>query len=332
MADRKDKLAIVRFCRPYHDVLDADFLRDFPEVEARKPDTVAELEAAIPGAEVLHINDSFFTPEVARVLAAHGGALCWIQFTTVGTDHAQAAGLPSQVRITNVGDVRQRILAGHAIGLMLAVLRGYTFFEPWRARHEWARDEMSARALAPDGNNMVIFGMGRLGQDIARKAKAFDMDVTCVTRTATPACEWIDRVVPRERLLDVLPEADAVMIALPLDAGTRGIIGARELAAMKPSAVLVNVSRGPVVDEAALIAALRAGTIRAAGLDAFEDEPLPPDSGFWDLPNLVMTPHIGGQGGGDQWLRLSQLVRENTRRYLDGQPLINVIREPMTGK
>jgi phosphoglycerate dehydrogenase-like enzyme len=332
MADRKDKLAIVRFCRDYHDVLDADFLCDFPEVEARKPNSVAELEAAIAGAEVLHINDSFFTPEVARVLAAHGGALRWIQFTTVGTDHAQAAGLPPQVRITNVGDVRQRILAGHAIGLMLAVLRGYVFFEPWRARHEWARDEMSARTLAPDGNKMVILGMGRLGQDIARKAKAFDMEVTCVSRTATPACPWIDRVVPRERLLEVLPEADAVMIALPLDDGTRGLIGARELAAMKRSAVLINVSRGPVVDEAALIAALRAGTIRAAGLDAFEDEPLPPDSGFWDLPNLVMTPHIGGQGGGDQWLRLSQLVRDNTRRYLDGQPLINVIREPIAGK
>jgi phosphoglycerate dehydrogenase-like enzyme len=332
MADRKDKLAIVRFCRDYHDVLDADFLCDFPEVEARKPNSVAELEAAIAGAEVLHINDSFFTPEVARVLAAHGGALRWIQFTTVGTDHAQAAGLPPQVRITNVGDVRQRILAGHAIGLMLAAMRGYTFFEPWRARHEWARDEMSARTLAPDGNKMVILGMGRLGQDIARKAKAFDMEVTCVSRTATPACPWIDRVVPRERLLEVLPEADAVMIALPLDDGTRSLIGARELAAMKPTAVLVNVSRGPVVDEAALIAALRAGTIRAAGLDAFEDEPLPPDSGFWDLPNLVMTPHIGGQGGGDQWLRLSQLVRDNTRRYLDGQPLINVIREPIAGK
>jgi phosphoglycerate dehydrogenase-like enzyme len=331
MADRRDKLAIVRFCRDYHDVLDADFLRDFPEVEARKPDTVAALEAALPGTEVLHINDSFFTPEVARAIARHGGALRWIQFTTVGTDHAQAAGLPPQVRITNVGDVRQRILAGHAIGLMLAAMRGYVFFEPWRAKHEWARDEMSARTLAPDGNKMVICGMGRLGQDIARKAKAFDMEVTCVTRTATPTRPWIDRVVPRERLMEVLPEADAVMIALPLDDGTRGLIGARELAAMKPTAVLVNVSRGPVVDEAALVAALRAGTIRAAGLDAFEDEPLPADSGFWDLPNLVMTPHIGGQGGGDQWLRLSQLVRDNTRRYLDGQPLINVIREPMAG-
>lgn len=322
------RLKILRLCRDYHDVVDAAFLRDFPEVVSVKPASVADLAAALPGAEVLLINDSSFTPEVAAAIAARGRDLRWIQFTTVGTDHAEAAGLPGHVVVTNIGDVRQRILAGHAIGLMLTVMRGIHDYAPFRARRQWARDDMFPYVQVTEGATLVICGMGRIGQDIARKAKAFDMNVVCVTRAAAPACPWIDRVVAREDLHDILPAADVVMIALPLDDTTRNFIGKGELALMKPTAVLVNISRGPVVDEAALIECLRAGAIRAAALDVFEDEPLPADSGFWPLPNLVMTPHLGGQGGDDQFRSLSVLVRDNTRRYLDGRPLKHVIKKP----
>jgi len=322
-------LKIVQFCRDYHDVVDDDFLRDFPDVEAAKPRTVTELEAALPGAEVLHINDSFFTSEAAQALSAYGQALKWIQFTTVGTDHAEAAGLPGTVLVTNIGDVRQKILAGHAFSLMLAAMRGLHFYELHRAAHRWAREAMFPHMLVPEGAKLLLCGMGRIGQDIARKAKSFDMDVTCVTRASVPASPHIDRVVARQNVRDVLPDSDLVMIAMPLDDGTRNFIGAGELAVMKPSAVLVNISRGPVVDEVALIEALKEGRIAGAGLDVFEDEPLPADSGFWDLPNLVMTPHLGGQGGDDQWRSLSLLVRDNTRRYLDGKPLLNVVHDPV---
>lgn len=322
------RLKIVRFCRDYHDVVDAAFLRDFPEVSSVRPEGIADLAQALAGADVLLINDSFFTPEVAETLAAHGQSLKWIQFTTVGTDHAEAAGIPAHVTVSNIGDVRQRILAGHAIGMMLAVLRGFRDYEPYRARHQWARDDMMRHVQVTEGANLVICGMGKIGQDIARKARAFDMTVTCVTRAGAPATADIGRVVARERVMDVLPEADVIMIAMPLDDATRGFIGARELVAMKPSAILVNISRGPVVDEAALIECLRAGAIRGAALDVFEDEPLPADSGFWDLPNLLMTPHMGGQGGDDQFAGLARLVRDNLRRYLDGKPLKNVIKTP----
>lgn len=330
MAGRNGKVRIVRFCRDYHDVMDADFQRDFPETEVVKPTTISDLDAALMGAEVLHINDSFFTPDVARAIATSGKDLRWIQFTTVGTDHAEAAGLPNHVYVTNIGDVRQRILAGHAIALMLAAMRGLPFYDPPRAAHQWAREDMFPHMLVPEGATLVICGMGRIGQDIARKAKAFDMEVICVTRAAAPASPHIDRVVPRAAIGEVLPLADVVMIAMPLDDGTRAFIGAPELAAMKSSAILVNISRGPVVDEAALIAALRAGAIKAAGVDVFEIEPLPADSDLWDLPNLIITPHLGGQGGDDQWLRLSELVRDNTRRYLDGKTLNHIIRKPAT--
>ena len=324
----KTRLRIVRFCRDYHDVVDAAFLRDFPEVSVVKPETVDELAAALPGADIMHINDSFFTPEVAAALAAHGKDLKWIQFTTVGTDHAEAAGIPPQVVVTNIGDVRQRILAGHAMGLMLCLLRSIHDYAPFRAKREWAREEMFPFIQVTEGATLLICGMGKIGQDIARKAKAFDMNVICVTRAAEPASAHIDRVVARENIRDVLPEADVVMVAMPLDDATRGFIGKAELAAMKKSAILVNISRGPVVDEAALIDCLAAKGIRGAALDVYEDEPLPADSGFWPLENLLMTPHIGGQGGDDQWTALSVLVRDNTRRYLDGKPLRNVVKTP----
>jgi phosphoglycerate dehydrogenase-like enzyme len=230
--------------------------------------------------------------------------------------------------VTNSGDVSQRVLAGHAIALMLGVMRGFRRFEPLRARHDYARQTMPRYMVAPDGARMVILGMGRIGQDIARKAKAFDMEVICVTRAAVPAVPEIDRVVPREKVDEVLPTADVVMVAMPLDTGTQGFMSAEKIALMKETAVFVNISRGKVVDEAALARALADGRIMGAGLDAFAREPLPPESPLWDLPNVVMTPHVGGNGGRELWRRMRDLVRDNTRRYLSGAPLKHVVRTP----
>jgi phosphoglycerate dehydrogenase-like enzyme len=187
---------------------------------------------------------------------------------------------------------------------------------------------MSRHMIAPDGARMVILGMGRIGQDIARKAKAFDMEVICVTRAPAPAVLEIDRVVPRENVDEVLPSADVVMVAMPLDADTQGFLSAERIALMKETAVFVNISRGKVVDEAALARALSERRIMGAGLDAFAKEPLPAESPLWDLPNVLMTPHVGGQGGRELWRRMSDLVRDNTRRYLSGAPLKHVVRTP----
>jgi len=211
---------------------------------------------------------------------------------------------------------------------MLGVMRGFRRFEPLRARHDYARQSLPRYMVSPDGARMVILGMGRIGQDIARKAKAFDMEVICVTRAPAPAVPEIDRVVPREKVDEVLPTADAVMIAMPLDAGTQGFLSAARIALMKETAILVNISRGKVVDEAALARALAEGRIMGAGLDAFAKEPLPTDSPLWDLPNVLMTPHVGGNGGRELWRRMSELVRDNTRRYLSGAPLKHVVRTP----
>jgi phosphoglycerate dehydrogenase-like enzyme len=293
-----------------------------------KADSLETLSAALQGAEILHVYNSAFTPEFAKLVRDKGRALKWIQFTTVGIDIALKAGLPDGVWVTNSGDVSQRVLAGHAIALMLGVMRGFRRFEPLRARHDYARKVMPRYMSAPDGARLVIFGMGRIGQDIARKAKAFDMEVICVTRAAAPAVPEIDRVVPREKVDEVLPTADVVVVAMPLDAETRGFLSAERIALLKETAILVNISRGKVVDEAALAHALAEDRIMGAGLDAFAEEPLPMESPLWDLPNVLMTPHVGGNGGRELWRRFRDLVRDNTRRYLSGAPLKHVVRRP----
>jgi phosphoglycerate dehydrogenase-like enzyme len=319
---------IAQFVHATHDVVDDAFLKEFPEIEAVKADNPEGLAAALAGAEIFHAYNSAFTPEFARLVRENGRALKWIQFTTVGIDIALKAGLPDGVWVTNSGDVNQRVLAGHAMALMLGVMRGFRRFEPLRAQHDYARKILPQYMVAPDGCRMVILGMGRIGQDIARKAKAFDMEVICVTRAATPAVPEIDQVVAREKVNEVLPTADVVMIALPLDGGTRGFLSAERIALLKDTAVVVNISRGKVVDEQALARALAEGRIMGAGLDAFASEPLPPSSPLWNLPNVVMTPHVGGSGGRELWRRMRDLVRDNTRRYLSGAPLKHVVRKP----
>ena len=319
---------IAQFVHASSDVVDEAFLREFPEVEVVKAHDVEALADTLAGAEIFHVYNSAFTPEFAKLVCDNGRALKWIQFTTVGIDIALKAGLPDGVWITNSGDVSQRVLAGHAMALMLAVMRGFRRFEPLRARREYARQALPRYMTAPDGARMVILGMGRIGQDIARKAKAFDMEVVCVTRASAPAVPEIDRVVPREKVNEILPTADVIMIALPLDAGTQGFLSAERIALMKETAILVNISRGKVVDEAALARALAENRLMGAGLDAFAREPLPPESPLWDLPNVLMTPHVGGNGGRDSWRRLQDLVRENTRRYLSGALLKHVVRTP----
>lgn len=319
---------IAQFVRGHNDVVDEEFLKAFPEVEAVKAKDLDEFAEAIDGAEILHVFNSAFTPEFAALLREKANALKWIQFTTVGIDIALKAGLPDGVWITNTGNVSQRVLAGHALALMLGVMRGLYRYEPYRAEHRWAREEMFPYMIAPEGGTMVVLGMGRIGQDIARKAKGFDMEVICITRADAPAVSAIDRVVKRGDAAEVLPLADVVMVAMPLDEGTKGFLTAELIALMKETAILVNISRGLVVDEAALAAALKVGRIKGAGLDAFGEEPLAPDSPFWDLPNVLMTPHVGGQGGAELYARLGALVRENTRRYLAGEPLEHVVMTP----
>lgn len=309
---------------PVHDVVDETFKQKFPQVNFRKAWSPEELGRLMADTDVLFVNNQSYTPDVAKVVLPNCQRLKWIQFATVGIDGARQSGLPEGVLMSNVRGLRTGILAGHAIALMLGAMRGFRAYEKFRARREWGRLEMFPYILTPEGGTMIIVGLGEIGQDVARKAKAFSMHVIGVSRGAKPEGP-IDEVVPRERFHEVLPRADVLMIAMPLDDSTRHFIGAREFALMKETAILVNISRGGVIDETALIAALKSGQIAGAAMDVTEFEPLPPDSPLWDIENVLLTPHLGGRGGEAQKQHLSEILAENLTRFMSGKRLYNQI-------
>ena len=184
--------------------------------------------------------------------------------------------------------------------------------------------------MAPQGNRLIagarvlVVGLGAIGGAVAQRMTLLGASVTGLRRQATGVThgQWTE--APSDRLHELLPAADIVVIAAPHTRETRGLIGRAELALMAPGAILVNVSRGQLVDEPALVEALRAGAIAGAALDVFVDEPLPPDSPFWTLPNVLITPHTSGFSP-DHWDRATDLFAENLQRFDTGQPLVNVV-------
>jgi phosphoglycerate dehydrogenase-like enzyme len=181
-------------------------------------------------------------------------------------------------------------------------------------------------------------GYGSIGREVGRIGQCFGMEVVAVKRSAgevgdtgyrvpgtgDPEAQALDRIYPPDRLVEMLAECDYVVISLPLTPETEGLIGEEELRAMKPSAYLVNISRGEIIDEAVLIKALQEGWLAGAGLDVFHQEPLPPDSPLYDLDNVILSPHVAGFSPHyDE--RASDLFVENLRRYLAGEELLNVV-------
>jgi len=309
---------------PRHDIADAQFVADFPNATFRKARTLAEVADAIPSADILIASDSLFTAELADIVRSQGTKLRWIQFTTVGTDAAQSFGLPPHILLTNASGMRAKILATHVMALMLGSMRGLRHCADAQRRKEWDRDRIMPTMLSPEDKTLVIVGLGGIGHEVARKAKAFDMRVIGVSRSAQ-ANEHIDVVVPRAELDTVLPEADVVLLSLPLDANTHHILGADEIALLKPTVIVVNIARGGLIDEEALIDALTRRTIAGAALDVAKTEPPAADSPLWTLDNVLLSPHIGGQTNHARKNPMAELIAENLRRFTSGQTLINLV-------
>jgi phosphoglycerate dehydrogenase-like enzyme len=198
-------------------------------------------------------------------------------------------------------------------------------YERQRERR-WVHDEMVGTVLA--GTTMGILGLGTIGSAVARRAGAFGMRVIGTKRRPAPL-EGVDEVLPSERTDAVLREAAVLVVSLPLTQETRGIVGAREIDLLPPGGFLVNVGRGGLVDESALVAALRRGHLAGAGLDVFAQEPLPVDSPLWTAPGMIITPHVSGDQPG-YMAQVTAVFCENLRRYLAGQPLLNVV-DPALG-
>lgn len=268
--------------------------------------------------------------------------LRWVQLDTSGVDHLRDHAMwTAPVEVTTIGGISPVPLAEYAMFAVLGMAHRLPAMLAVRARREWPSAAQRWQRLLPvplDGATVVVLGYGRIGRQIGRLARAHGMTVVGVNRTGAPfgsadRARFADfsrgaaeddpaEVVAVDRLHEVLPRADFLIVVTPLTEHTRGLVGAAELAALKPGAVLINVARGGIVDEMALKAVLDSAHLAGAVLDVFDDEPLPPDSPWWDHPLVLTTPHVAGLAPAYAE-QVQQIVVENLRRFLAGEPLLN---------
>jgi D-2-hydroxyacid dehydrogenase (NADP+) len=298
--------------------------RPFPQVNFVFVREAADLAVALTDAEVLIVNNRSYNAVNAKIIRDHGRALRWIQFSTSGIDNAQKHGLPTGVVVTNMSGLRAFAVAEHALMLMLGLVRRLRVTEHARATGYWIRDEVTPSMDNLAGKHLLIIGLGEIGQEIARKAKAFDMSVTGVSRS-TGALPNIDRMRSRSDLIAACAEADIVAVAAMHDASTDKILSREAIAALRPTAYVVNIARGQLIDEPALIEALQTGRLAGAGLDVAATEPLPAGHPFWRMDNVILTPHVGGAGSPGIGGGLGSIFADNLRRWLDGKPLTKVV-------
>ncbi len=278
-----------------------------------------ELAASIGTAELLLITDNLYSAETARILRERAASLKWIQLLSAGYDAVARYGVPPGVIVANAGDAYAPSVATHAVALLLGVQRQFPAFLASKARHSWDRS-FGPRAAVPFESTVAIIGFGHIGSTIGRLLKAFGARIVAVTRRGAPHPN-ADESASVTALDAILPRADAVVIALAPGPDSYHLIGAAQLAAMKRSAVLVNIARGYVVDCLALADALKNGLIGGAGIDVTDPEPLPEAHPLWDAPNLIISPHMAGASGAVMGRRLAKIAGENVARWRAGQPL-----------
>ena len=248
----------------------------------------------------------------------------WVQFAAAGYDAAVRHGFPSRMQLTNAPSAIAPTVAEHAMAMMLSMVRRLPQIDRARNESGWHRDRYVKTIGTLDGQTLVIVGYGNIGRDVARRAAAFGMKVIAVGRRAIDD-PLLERSFTLERLHEALALADVVLLAIPLVTATERLIDSRALAVLKPEAILVNVARGQVVDEAALIEVLQAGRLKGAALDVTLIEPPPMDSPLRSLDNVLLTPHVAGFGGGATARRLADVCVANLERFLAGQPLLHPV-------
>jgi phosphoglycerate dehydrogenase-like enzyme len=320
---------------------------------------VEEIRAALPDGWELTVvtepgsgrGDGGEAPDASAAIAAVRGAEAYVGFGvpepvfragTEGPDarlrwaHTGSAGVGaalydamrgSDVVLTNSAGIYAEPMADTVLAMMLHFSRGIDFAVRAQAQSRWDEAPFDAadapvRELAQC--TVGIVGLGGIGRAVARRGVALGMTVVATRRRGTEGPEGVEVVSGADALDRILPRSDFLVLAVPQTDQTRAMIGARELAMLPDGAVLVNVARGGVVDEAALVDALRGGRLRGAGLDVFSREPLPESSAFWGLPNVLVLPHVSGASH-HFWRRQTDLVIGNLRRYAAGEPLLNTV-------
>jgi phosphoglycerate dehydrogenase-like enzyme len=300
--------------------------RDFPQhtfLEAWDRDTLRRL---LPDADVA------FTPFVDRDIFPAATRLRWVQSPAVGVGSLMFPELlASQVVVTSARGIRARAIAEHVIGVTIALARRLPAAMRAQAAHHWAQNELegpSSGVRSLDGLRMGIVGLGSIGREIVNLASPFGIRVSGIRRrtSGVPSATivGVDDVLPPERLPELLEKSDVVVLAVPHTPETKQLIGRAEIDRMKRGAFLVNIARGKLIDDSAVADALRDGRLGGAALDVFTREPLEASSPYWDLPNVIVTPHTSGAMQ-DYWTPLVALFGENLRRFEKGEPLVNVV-------
>jgi phosphoglycerate dehydrogenase-like enzyme len=279
-----------------------------------------ELVEALAEAEVVVALD---LPQQMRSLAPR---LRWIQAIGAGTGYLLTLDLPECVVITSAAGIGGPSIAEFVVGRLLSEWKQFDRLAELQRAHAWDSAAGQGRTFA--GSNLLVVGFGAIGQGVARLARAFGVRVVALRRTPAPS-PLADEVAGPDRLHELLPDADAVVVAAPATPETESLFDAAAFAAMKPGAVLVNVGRGTLIDEAAMLAALRTGRLRRAILDVTRTEPLPPDSPLWGEPGVVLSPHSSTSGDG-YVENLMALFADNLGRWLRGDPLRNPV-DPALG-
>lgn len=316
--------------------IDADQLR---AVRERLPDVTFECRDPLPPGTAL-------PPEYLRdrtVLFADQcpanvddmASLRWIQLGSAGYQQLAGCPLPSGVRVSNASGVNDIPIAEWCLLMMFSFLRDYPAILRRQRDHQWDRDVQFQSELR--GRRVGIFGYGNIGREVARLCRAVGLEVWALSRSpigpradryqpGDPADVVPDRSFTTDGLAEFLPHLDFLVLTAPLTDHTRGFFGAAELRLLPRHAVVLNPARAHIIDETALLQALRDGAIAGAGLDSHYREPMPADDPFWDAPRTVITPHVSGSTGSTHFAtRLWELFSRNLDRFLAGEPLLNEI-------
>jgi phosphoglycerate dehydrogenase-like enzyme len=293
-----------------------------------------------PEMQVLHLPDYDRLPEelpdtdifVGYSLRAprlkDAKKLKWIHSTAAGVAQLMYPELrDSGIVVTNPSGIFSVPMAEHTMGMLLAMARNFPDTLRQQELKKWGQQDLwdkPQHLTELNGRILLIVGYGSIGQELARRAHAFDMRVWGVTRSGNGDSKYAEKILPVAQLNDALPEADYVVIAAPETQETRHLIGAAQIAQMKPGARLVNVGRGSLLDETALVQALESGKLGGAALDVTSTEPLPADSPLWTAPNLFITPHTSALSE-RLWHRQAAVLMQLLEKWFAGEELFNLV-------
>ncbi len=301
-----------------------DLRSEFPDVEIIFAKDIDEISKEITNTDALFILAPKYTIDVANIVKTKAKKLQWIQTTTVGVDELMLNGTPQGVLITKAVGIFDTNVAEQAMALLLAIIRQVVAAERDKQKCQYNRDKLWKQISSLERKNVGIIGYGGIGKQVSKRAKAFYTRIL-VNDVATGVIDSnVDQFFLPGQFQDFLAECDVVILTLPLTNVSQYMFDTDTFKLMKKNSILINVSRGKLVRESALIEALRNGIIAGAGLDVFEEEPLPSTSELWGVDNVVLTPHLGGNGDYNRQ-RLADLFRKNITNFLNGEELIYVV-------